>query len=106
MYNTDQIGQYFPQIVPAVQMDPLMLQYTVIKFRLHLHRQIDLRPQNPEYHRCADAVHVTDSLLPGKAFCQTALHSYIRKDKIREKTRDSCQPQVSDCKYHLCKGGR
>ena len=83
-----------------------MLQHAIIEFRIHLHRQIDLRSQDPEYHRCTNPVHVTYALLSGEAFRQTAFHSYIRKNKIREKAGDSCQPQTSDCKCHPQKGCR
>ena len=106
MHDADQICQYFPQIIQAAQVDPLMLQHAVIEFRIHLHRQIDLRSQDSEYHRCADPVHVTYALLPGEAFRQAALHSYIRKNKICKKTEDSCQPQASACKCHPQKGCR
>ena len=106
MHDADQICQYFPQIIQTAQVNPLMLQHAVIEFRIHLHRQIDLRSQDPEYHRCTDPVHVMYSLLRRKAFCQTTLHSYIRKNEIHEKTGDSCQPQTFNCKYYPQKGSR
>ena len=106
MHNTNQVCQYFPQIIQAAQMHPLMLQHAVIEFRIHLNRQIDLRSQDPEYHRCTDPVHVTYALLSGETFRQTAFHSYIRKNKIREKAGDSYQPQTSDCKCHPQKSCR
>ena len=106
MHNTDQVCQYFPQIIQAAQMHPLMLQHTVIEFQVHPHRKINLWTQDSEDHRCTDPVHVTYALLSGETFRQTAFHSYIRKNKIREKAGNSCQPQAFNCKYYPQKGSR